>query len=134
MAGLVATAGVMLTFIATSNQLDKGPKKQIIRRSFAKFFADLRRRVRKPKIIKEKVEVEKIVEVEKEIEVEKIVEVEKEIEVEKIVKEVIEVPTPIKVPTFISVPVPKDPDELPAIDEILDEHLSKDPEDKGGVH
>ena len=122
MAGLVATAGVMLTFLSMSNYLDKGPKKQIIRRSFAKFFADLRRRVRKPKIIKEKVEVEKIVEVEKEI------------EVEKIVKEVIEVPTPIKVPTFISVPVPKDPDELPAIDEILDEHLSKDPEDKGGVH
>ena len=65
---------------------------------------------------------------------EKIVEVEKEIEVEKIVKEVIEVPTPVKVPTFISVPVPKEPDELPAIDEILDEHLAKDPEDKGGVH
>ena len=134
MAGLVAIAGVMLTFIATSNQLDKGPKKQIIRRRFAKFFADLRRRVRKPKIIKEKVEVEKIVEVEKPVEVEKIVEVEKEIEVEKIVKEVIEVPTPVKVPTFISVPVPKEPDELPAIDEIIDEHMAKDPEDKGGVH
>ena len=41
MAGLVATAGVMLTFLSMSNYLDKGPKKQIIRRSFAKFFADL---------------------------------------------------------------------------------------------
>ena len=64
-------------------------------------FIALRKRILKPKIIKEIVEVEK--------EVEKIIEV----EIEKKVYEKVEVPTPYEITKFVSVPVPTEIADLP---------------------
>ena len=49
MAGLVAIAGVMLTFIATSNQLDKGPKSKLLEEAYK--FAT-KKESQKPRLLK----------------------------------------------------------------------------------
>jgi hypothetical protein len=81
-----------------------------LQRSFRSFVIRLRKRINKPKIVIEKVEVEK--EVVKEVEVEKIVEVEKEVikevEIEKIVEVEKEVIKEVPVDKIVIQEVPKE--------------------------
>ena len=81
-----------------SNYLEetKPKKSNGILRGLQKMIADIRRRIRAPKIITEKIETE----------VEKVVEVVKEVPVEKVVKELVEVPKAYVVKEFVGVPVP----------------------------
>ena len=106
---VVAIAGPILALIAVNNQIEdqRRPKRNKFTYSLRRLFVDLRRKLRKPKIITEVVEQE----------VEKIVEVTKEVPVEKVVKEVIEVIKPVEITRYVGIPVPKHPEELPTLEE-----------------
>ena len=106
---VVAIIGPVLAFTAVNNQIEdqRRPKRNKFTYSLRRLFVDLRRKLRKPKVITEVVEQE----------VEKIVEVTKEVPVEKVVKEVVEVLKPVEITRYVGIPVPKHPDELPTLEE-----------------
>ncbi len=125
LAGVVAISGPILTLIAMSNYIEETqPKKSNgILRSFRKLIADLRRRIRAPKIVTETVETE----------VEKIVEVVKEVPVQKVVKEIVEVEKAYVVKQFVTVPVPKAHEDLPSYEEAEQEDKIQGVPILGGV-
>ena len=125
LAGVVAISGPVLTLIAMSNYLEetKPKKSNGILRGVGKMIADIRRRIRAPKIITEKIETE----------VEKVVEVVKEVPVEKVVKELVEVPKAYVVKEFVGVPVPTAPEDLPNYEEAEQENTIQGAPVLGGV-
>ena len=86
---VVAIIGPVLAFTAVNNQIEdqRTPKRNKFTYSLRRLFVDLRKKIRRPKVITEIVEQE----------VEKIVEVTKEVPVEKVVKEVVEVIKPVEI-------------------------------------
>jgi len=114
---MTAVAGSVLAFVGVSMQEDrvkKSKEKRMpskISKTVRSMLIDARRKLRSPKIVieKQEIEVEKVVEVIKEVPVEKVVIQEKEVEVEKIITRV------------IGVPVPTHPKDLPTAEEIDDE-------------
>ena len=122
---IVAIAGPVLAFVAVNNQIEdqRSPKRNKFFQSFRRFFVDLRKKIRKPKVITEVVEKE----------IEKIVEVTKEVPVEKVVKEVVEVIKPVEVTRYVGIPVPKHPEELPTMEEAQAEEKINQQPILGGV-
>ena len=53
--------------------------------------------------------------------IEKEVEVIKEVPVKKIVKEIVEVPKPVEITRYVGIPVPKNIEELPTLEEAINE-------------
>ena len=106
---VVAIIGPVLAFTAVNNQIEdqRTPKRNKFTYSLRRLFVDLRRKLRKPKVVTEVIEQE----------VEKIVEVTKEVPVEKVVKEVVEVIKPVEITRYVGIPVPKHPEELPTLEE-----------------
>ena len=121
---IVALSGPVLTLVAMSNFLEeREPKKNKVLEAIRRFFVDLRKKIRQPKVITEVVEQE----------VEKIVEVTKEIPVEKVVKEVVEVIKPVEITRYVGIPVPKHPEELPTLEEAQKEEKINQQPILGGV-
>lgn len=122
---IVALAGPVLAFVAVNNQIEdqRSPKRNKFFQSVRSFFVDLRKKIRKPKVITEVVEKE----------IEKVVEVTKEIPVEKVVKEVVEVIKPVEVTRYVGIPVPKHPEELPTMEEAQAEEKINQQPILGGV-
>ena len=121
---IVALLGPVLTLVAMNNFLEeREPKRNSTLLAIRKFFVDLRKKIRKPKVITEVVEKE----------IEKIVEVTKEVPVEKVVKEVVEVIKPVEVTRYVGIPVPKHPEELPTLEEAQAEEKINQQPILGGV-
>ena len=109
LAGVVAFSGPLLTLIAVSNQIEATKKKPEISifRSIKLLLLTLIKKIRKPnKVIKY---------------IEKEIEVVKEVPVKKIVKEIIEVPKPVEITRYVGIPVPKNIEELPTLEEAINE-------------
>tara|TARA_B100001059_G_C17810291_1_gene571836 strand:+ start:40 stop:1605 length:1566 start_codon:yes stop_codon:yes gene_type:complete len=109
LAGVVAFSGPLLTLIALSNQIEatKREPELSIFRSIKLLLLVLIKKIRKPnKVIKY---------------IEKEVEVIKEVPVKKIVKEIIEIPKPVEITRYVGIPVPKNIEELPTIEEAINE-------------
>ena len=105
-----ALANLLLSFtklLISIAEIFRGFIGRPLQRSIRTFLARLRKRINKPKIIKERVEVEKEKIVEKEVPVEKIVEVEKEVIKEVPVDKIViqEVPKEIVRKELVYVPL-----------------------------
>ena len=121
---IVALSGPVLTLVAMNNFLEeREPKRNRTLLAIRKFFVDLRKKIRKPKVITEIVEKE----------VEKVIEVTKEVPVEKVVKEVVEVVKPVEITRYVGIPVPKNPEELPTYNEATEVPKINHQEVIGGV-
>ena len=125
LAGVVAFSGPVLTLLAMSNYLEETTPQQTNKfmQRVQALLVDMRRRLRKPKIVTEIVEKQ----------IEKEIEVIKEVPIEKVVKEVIEVPKLIETTKYVGVPVPTKPEDLPSIEEAMAEPKIHQPLAIGGV-
>ena len=104
---VAAISGPLLAFLGTKNEIEESlVRKPVMKNALRKALLSFRKRMQKPKIIKEI----------KEVEVE--VEVIKEVPVEKVVVNTVEVPKPFEVTKYVCVPVPKDASDLPQIEDM----------------
>jgi len=105
-ASIVAVSGPILAFMSVSNSIEQTnlKRKSRTRGTFRRMLIDLRKRLRKPKVVTRTEEKEVIKEVVKEV------------KVDRPVFNTVEVPTPVEVTRFIGVPVPTDPKNLPEFD------------------
>ena len=93
--------------MGTRNEIEESlVRKPVMKNALRKALLSFRKRMQKPKIIKEIEEVE--------VEVEVI----KEVPVEKVVVNTVEVPKPFEVTKYVGVPVPKDASDLPQIEDM----------------
>ncbi|MFL2697943.1 MAG: hypothetical protein ACJ0F4_01930 [Gammaproteobacteria bacterium] len=102
-ASIVSISGPIMAFMSVSNSIEQANirKKSGTRGTFRRVLVDLRKRLRKPKVVTKTEEKEVIKEVLKEV------------PVDKTVYKTIEVPTPVEVTRFVGVPVPTEPKNLP---------------------
>ena len=126
-AAVVSVMGPIVTFVAYSIHIEtEAPKKPKLVPAMRAALIDLRKKLRKPKIVTqiEEVEVEK--EVIKEVLVEQIVEKEviKEVPVEKVVYETVIKPEPFKVPVYVQVPVPTDARDFPEMADLKNTNVT----------
>jgi len=113
-AAIIAFSGPLITFLSVRNMIEEhAPRQPKVRPAIRRTLLSLRKRLMKPRIVKEI----------QEIEVEK--EVIKEVPVEKKVYEKVEVPVPYEVTKYVGVPVPTDPKDLPIMPEINGKGLNR---------
>ena len=115
----MAFSGPVLTLLAMSNYLEETTPQQTNKfmQRIQALLVDMRRHLRKPKVVTEIVEKE----------IEKEIEVIKEVPIEKVVKEVIEVPKLIETTKYVGVPVPTKPEDLPSMEEAIAEPKKHQP-------
>tara|TARA_Y100000590_G_scaffold40976_1_gene43762 strand:+ start:6685 stop:8259 length:1575 start_codon:yes stop_codon:yes gene_type:complete len=102
-ASIVSISGPIMAFMSVSNSIEQTDlkRKSRTRSTFRRMLIDLRKRLRKPKVVTKTEEKEVIKEVVKEV------------KVDRPVFNTVEVPTPVEVTRFVGVPVPTDPKNLP---------------------